>query len=932
MSTSIRNSLHRISVICLFVVLSVPAISGASTVMAQPKTIPENSPVNPAPLEASKVSFVEVANGLTRPVFITHAGDDSGRLFIIEQDGYIRILKNGSLLAAPFLDLHTDVKTTDNEQGLLALAFHPSYSSNGFFFVAYTAPKDGDDTGSDLVLRRYSVSGNNPDLANPNSGLTLMTISHPDNGNHNGGTLAFGADGYLYWSTGDGGSGGDPLNNAQQLNNLLGKILRIDVNSGSPYGIPTSNPFYSSNDPNIKKEIWAYGLRNPWRISFDRLTHDLYIGDVGQSNREEVDFQAASSTGRENYGWRVMEGSLCYNPSSGCDQSGKVLPVAEYSHSLGCSITGGHVYRGSNFPSLTGFYFYGDYCSGRVFSLIDDPTLGWLSAQIADTSYSISTFGEDEQGELYLASLGSGRIYNIQYQDPPIVISSLRAGNNPTGAANVNFTVNFSQPVTGVNTGDFSLTTSGVSGAAVSGVSGSGSAYTVSVNTGNGNGTLRLNVIDDDTVKNAALIPLGGTGAGNGSFTSGEVYTIDHTPPLVNSITRTNANPTSAASVDFNLTFSESVTGVDAGDFSLTTNGVSGAAVSGISGSGSAYTVTVSTGGGNGTIRLDVADDDSIKDTALNPLGGSGTGNGNFTSGEEYIIIDQIPPSVTSITRVDSHPTHLANVAFTITFSEFVTGVDTGDFNLISSGVTGASITDLTGSGSTYTVTVNTGAGNGSIRLILVDNDTIQDTASNPLTSGFTGGETYLVIKSPSFADVPLDYWAWGFIERLYDAEITGGCSVDPLEYCPDDPVTRAQMAVFLLRGIHGADYAPPTVGTSTGFSDVTIDHWAGAWIKQLAAEAITGGCGSGLYCPEDSVTRAQMAVFLLKSIHGASYSPLNVNPTFGDTSGHWAGDWIEQLAVEGITSGCALGLYCPENPVTRAQMAVFLVKAFNLP
>lgn len=188
------------------------------------------------------------------------------------------------------------------------------------------------------------------------------------------------------------------------------------------------------------------------------------------------------------------------------------------------------------------------------------------------------------------------------------------------------------------------------------------------------------------------------------------------------------------------------------------------------------------------------------------------------------------------------------------------------------------------------------------------------------------------LLNMPTFADVASNYWAWQYIERLYNSGITGGCSTNPLSYCPTNPVTRAQMAVFLLKGIHGSSFTPPAVGGSTGFSDVDITHWAAAWIKQLAAESITGGCGSGIYCPENTVTRAQMAVFLLKAMHGASYSPPNVSPTFGDTSSHWAEDWIEQLAVEGITSGCAAGLYCPENPVTRDQMAVFLVKAFNLP
>jgi glucose/arabinose dehydrogenase len=380
-------------------------------------------------MDPTKIFFQEVASGLNNPVFITNAGDGSGRMFVVERGGRIRIIKNGSLLATPYLDIQSLVKSTDSEQGLLGLAFHPAYGSNGKFYVVYTAPRTGDSNGSVLTLRQYSVSVGNPDIANPNGSTIVLTIDHPTYSNHNGGTITFGNDGYLYWSTGDGGSGGDPNNNGQNLNSLLGKILRIDMNSTSPYGIPPSNPFYSSSNPNIKKEIWSYGLRNPWRISFDRVTHDLYIGDVGQSAREEIDFQASSSTGGENYGWRVMEGSLCYNPGSGCDQIGKVLPVAEYDHSLGCSITGGYMYRGSDYPTLYGHYLYGDYCSGRLFSLRNIPGSGWESVQLLDTPYNISTFGEDEQGGLYLADYATGKIYNVGYMEEGFLYSNRKTAN-----------------------------------------------------------------------------------------------------------------------------------------------------------------------------------------------------------------------------------------------------------------------------------------------------------------------------------------------------------------------------------------------------------------------------------------------------------------------------------------------------------------------
>jgi len=299
------------------------------------------------------------------------------------------------------------------------------------------------------------------------------------------------------------------------------------------------------------------------------------------------------------------------------------------------------------------------------------------------------------------------------------------------------------------------------------------------------------------------------------------------------------------------------------------------------------------------------------------------------------------PPVVSSIIRADTNPTNATGVDFIINFSESVSGVNTSDFVLTTTGVTGASITGVSGSGTTYTVTVNTGSGNGTIRLDVVDDNTIIDAVGNPLggvnagDGNFTSGETYTIIKAPTFEDVQTSYWAWSFIERLYNAGITRGCSLSPLHYCPETTVTRSQMAVFLERGIHGSAYVPPAVAGSTGFGDVPVDYWSAAWIKQLAAEGITGGCGSGNYCPEYPVTRDQMAVFLLRSKYGSSYSPPAVGAStgFGDVpTDHWAAPWIKQLVTEGITAGCGGGNYCPELPVSRAQMAVFLVRTFNLP
>ncbi|HSJ88952.1 MAG TPA: PQQ-dependent sugar dehydrogenase, partial [Anaerolineales bacterium] len=404
--------------------------------------------------DPARISFQELVSGLNNPVFVTNANDGSGRLFVVERSGFIRIIKNGTLLTTPFLDIHSIVQSAGGEQGLLGLAFHPSYGTNGKFYVAYTAPRDGDTTGSVLTLKQYSVSAGNPDLANAAGGNTVLTIDHPTYSNHNGGALAFGNDGYLYWSTGDGGGAGDPNNNAQNLTRLLGKILRVNVNAGSPYSIPSSNPFYGSADTSIKKEIWAYGLRNPWRISFDRATHDLYIGDVGQGVREEIDFQPASSGGGQNYGWRIMEGSLCYNPASGCDQTGKVLPIAEYDHTLGCSVTGGYVYRGSNSPSLSGYYLYGDYCSGRVFTVHKTSPTSWSTpVQLADTAFNITSFGEDEQGELYLADYATGKIYKIKYAEPYYLIH----GNAGAAGVTLSYVDGTTKTITSQPDGNYSI-------------------------------------------------------------------------------------------------------------------------------------------------------------------------------------------------------------------------------------------------------------------------------------------------------------------------------------------------------------------------------------------------------------------------------------------------------------------------------------------
>ncbi|MEX2245091.1 MAG: PQQ-dependent sugar dehydrogenase [Dehalococcoidia bacterium] len=340
-----------------------------------------------------------LATGLASPVAVTNANDGSGRLFVTLQHGQIVIWDGDEILSAPFLDISSIVLCC-GEQGLLSVAFHPNYAVTGHFYVNYT------DNAGDTVVARYQVSGD-PDIANAGSATPIISIDQPYV-NHNGGQLQFGPDDYLYIGLGDGGSAGDPENRAQDGDELLGKMLRLDVDSGVPYTIPPDNPFNA--DPLVRDEIWALGLRNPWRFSFDRDTGDLYIADVGQYTIEEVDFQAAASDGGENYGWRLMEASACFNPISSCNDGSLTLPVVEYGHVDGnCSITGGYRYRGNNIAAISGEYLYADYCSGRIWAATPGP---WTTMELLDTPFNITSFGQDEDGELYLTDHGGG-LYRI---------------------------------------------------------------------------------------------------------------------------------------------------------------------------------------------------------------------------------------------------------------------------------------------------------------------------------------------------------------------------------------------------------------------------------------------------------------------------------------------------------------------------------------
>jgi glucose/arabinose dehydrogenase len=381
------------------------------------------------PLWAKDLAVHKVANVPAKALYITQPSLEKNRLFVLNQKGLIHIIKNGKTLDEPFLDISDRVHgslTPGSEEGLLGLAFHPEYKENGYFYVNYV---DRNDTS---VVSRFSVT-QHPDTADKNSEKILLKLAQPF-GNHNGGHLAFGPkDGMLYIGFGDGGKWGDPYDNAQNLNTLLGAILRIDVNSGDPYSIPVDNPFIGQKDK--RPEIFCYGLRNPWRFSFDRETNDLIIGDVGQNLWEEISWTTWDVSKGANYGWRTMEANHCYNPEEFCDTTGLVMPVHEYpnnaaymkilmgmdnSEATGCSVTGGYVYRGADNPHLWGTYIFGDYCTGRIwsFKLKDGKPVGFknlrkeLKKHSKDVPLFISSFGEDNLGELYVVDY-LGAVYKF---------------------------------------------------------------------------------------------------------------------------------------------------------------------------------------------------------------------------------------------------------------------------------------------------------------------------------------------------------------------------------------------------------------------------------------------------------------------------------------------------------------------------------------
>ncbi|MEO8512819.1 MAG: PQQ-dependent sugar dehydrogenase [Ignavibacteria bacterium] len=394
----------------------------------------------------TQISFVNAYPGrnFTQPVFLTHAGDGTNRVFVVQQNGFIKEFPNDSTgsIVNVFLNV-TNKIILGSEQGLLGLAFHPNYSANRYFYVNYTRAGDGA-----TIVSRFTTQAGNPNKADSLSELILLTIPQPFS-NHNGGDVMFGQDGFLYIGMGDGGSGGDPNNNAQNVNVLLGKILRIDVNNpsgGNNYGIPAGNPFATGGGA---PEIFCIGMRNPWRFSQDPVTGTIYCGDVGQGTWEEIDILQVG----KNYGWRVLEGTHCYNPSSNCDTTGKTMPIAEYNHTAGrCSVTGGYVYRGTGVSTLQGRYIYGDYCGRQVYKLLYQNGIVTEQDFVATAPSLLFSFGVDQQNELY-ALCSDGNIYKMQGTvigingDPEVIPEGYSLEQNYPNPFNPSTVIKYSVPV-----------------------------------------------------------------------------------------------------------------------------------------------------------------------------------------------------------------------------------------------------------------------------------------------------------------------------------------------------------------------------------------------------------------------------------------------------------------------------------------------------
>jgi hypothetical protein len=473
----------------------------------------------------TSIALQQVTVGLERPVHVTNAGDGSNRLFVVEKEGRIRIIQNNQLLPTPFLDIESKVEDSGNEQGLLSVAFHPGYETNRRFFVYYTAQQS-----DEIIIAEYMASAGNPNVAGTTERV-LLRVPHPTFENHNGGLLKFGPDGYLYAGIGDGGSGGDPMENGQNLETLLGKLLRIDVDGDQPYEIPPDNPFAATNG---RDEIYAYGLRNPWRYSFDRSTGVLWAGDVGQNQYEEIDIIEKGG----NYGWDVMEGFHCFEPSSGCDMSGLEMPIFEYSHDGsngvpgGCSITGGYVYRGAAIPSLRGIYVFADYCTGAgsLFGIRQGETTATVFAT-GPSPGPVTSFGEDEAGELYVlidsVFGGNGGVYKVVLRQGACDLGCTDDVTVTDDDGNGSEVVTYALPTTSGTCGDVTCIPAPGSTFAVgattvecTSATGTGScSFTVQVN---GDATLSVQSVDPSSSprRTTLTVTIAGSGFVNGATVS----------------------------------------------------------------------------------------------------------------------------------------------------------------------------------------------------------------------------------------------------------------------------------------------------------------------------------------------------------------------------------------------------------------------------
>lgn len=578
------------------------------------------------------LSLQQFATGLSGVVAITHAGDGSGRLFFTQQGGQIRIHNGTSVLTTPFLDIDPLVRS-GGEEGLLSTAFHPNYATNGFFFVYYT------NNNGDQVIARYTRSAGNANVADPNSAKIIITIPHPNNGNHNGGPLKFGPDGYLYAATGDGGGGGDPDENAQDLTEVLGKQLRLDIDTTAPYVVPPTNPFVGV--PGARPEIWAYGLRNPWRFTFDRQTGDMFIGDVGQGAREEIDFQAAG-VGGLNYGWDDMEGSLCYEPSSGCLTAGRVLPILQVDHNSGdCAIVGGYRYRGTAVPSLAGKYVHSDNCTGRIRIATQTGPSTWTQVVDQDTPYNIYTFGEDQNGELY-ASAG-GTIYRLVSAIPVMSIADRSVAENAGTAA---FTVTLGSTSTQNVTAQYAT----APGTATAGTDYTAVTGTVTFPPGQTSRTVSIPLVNDALDEDDETFVVNLTAPTNGTLGDGQAQgTITDDDPLP-ALTAADCAALEGQTASTPCTFSVTLTPVSGRAVAVGFTTQDGTATAGSDYTAQSGTVTFPPGATSRTVAVAVLGDAAVEgDETFSVALASPTNATVADATGDGVVVDDDAPSLSTL-------------------------------------------------------------------------------------------------------------------------------------------------------------------------------------------------------------------------------------------------------------------------------------------